>query len=210
MDIRETLDHVYGDNLKRAKWGRRLAVDTSLSVNRPSAEFLYRFVRQRRPGRCLEVGMAWGFSSVPICAALRDSTRGQSIIVDPFQWTTYEAVGCLLLREHKLSRFAKLVAERSDTFLPKLFARGHELDFAFIDGDHRIDATFVDFYYINKMLRVGGVVIFDDVQFGSVRSVVEYALKNFHYQVVEQPIRRFAVLERTREDDRDWSAYGGF
>jgi hypothetical protein len=46
--------------------------------------------------------------------------------------------------------------------LPKLQADGLRIDFAFIDGCHTFDYAMVDFFYIDKMLRVGGVVVFDD------------------------------------------------
>ncbi|MDY0002782.1 MAG: class I SAM-dependent methyltransferase [Polyangia bacterium] len=208
MNIREILDDVYQDNVKQAAWGRKRTLDTSLSIDRKTAEYLYRLVLELRPRRCIEIGMAWGFSSVPICAALRDGSNGRSLILDPFQRSTYGDVGRILLGRFGLNRWARFVPERSDVHLPKLFARGHETDFGFIDGDHRADATFVDFYYINKMLRVGGHLVFDDFQFASVRSVVQYALKTFHYVSVAQDNKRLAVLRRTGADDRGWGAYG--
>lgn len=35
-------------------------------------------------------------------------------------------------------------------------------DFVYIDASHRADDTFVDAYYANKMLKSGGILIFDD------------------------------------------------
>ncbi len=35
-------------------------------------------------------------------------------------------------------------------------------DFIYIDASHRADDTFVDAYYANKMLKQGGIMIFDD------------------------------------------------
>jgi len=35
-------------------------------------------------------------------------------------------------------------------------------DFIYIDASHRADDTFVDAYYANKMLKSGGILIFDD------------------------------------------------
>lgn len=208
MNITQILDDVYGSNVKKAKYGRYRTLDTSLSIDKKSAAYLYHLVSVLAPRLCIEIGMAWGYSSVPICAALRDGSKGLSIILDPFQRKTYENVGRNLLRQYGLNPYSRFVSERSDLQLPRLFSRGYEIEFGFIDGDHRIDATFVDFYYLNKMLRVGGHVVFDDYQFQSVRSVVVYALKNFHYQLVEQDNSRFAVLRRTGVDDRDWGCYG--
>ena len=57
--------------------------------------------------------------------------------------------------------------------LTRLCAEGERIDFAFIDGNHRFDYTLVDFFYIDKMLRLGGHVAFDDLWIASVRKVVK-------------------------------------
>jgi len=44
-------------------------------------------------------------------------------------------------------------------------AQGERIDFAFIDGAHTFDHVLVDFFYIDRMLNVGGIVAFDDVGF---------------------------------------------
>ena len=185
-------------------------IDTRLSIDRPAAEFLYETVCELAPASAIEVGMAWGFSSVPICAALRDTSGGKSLIFDPFQTETYEGVGLELVRQSGLAGNCVLAEERSDTALPALFKSGHTTQFAFIDGDHRIDAVIVDFYYINKMLKPGGAVVFDDYQFSSVRRVVNFALAQFHYTLVPQPNARLAMLKRIASDDRGWDHYGDF
>lgn len=35
-------------------------------------------------------------------------------------------------------------------------------DFIYIDGSHKSDETFIDAYYVNKFLKKGGLLIFDD------------------------------------------------
>jgi len=39
-------------------------------------------------------------------------------------------------------------------------ARGVKIDFAFVDGWHTFDYTLIDFFYIDKILRSGGLVSF--------------------------------------------------
>ncbi len=50
----------------------------------------------------------------------------------------------------------------SQTKLPELCAQGKLYDFIYIDASHRADDTFVDAYYAHKMLRPGGLIVFDD------------------------------------------------
>ena len=47
-----------------------------------------------------------------------------------------------------------------------------ELDAGFIDGNHGWPAVFVDFCYLNRMLRPGGLLFVDDVQIYAVGQLV--------------------------------------
>jgi len=49
----------------------------------------------------------------------------------------------------------------SQNILPT-FKVEEKYDFIYIDASHRADDTFVDAYYAHKMLKVGGIIIFDD------------------------------------------------
>jgi predicted O-methyltransferase YrrM len=205
------LDDLYGGLIKKTIRGTDREITPIQSIPRPAAEFVYRTVRDVRPTTALEVGMAWGFSSVSICTALRDNGHGVNIVIDPYQVNTYEGVALATLQGYGLSLFVQHQEQRSDLFLPKYWeGKQHTAQFAFIDGDHRIDAVFVDFYYVNKLLDEGGVVIFDDYQFSSVTAVVGYALKNFHYEQLPCDQSRFAALRKVKQDDRGWEAYGQF
>ena len=68
---------------------------------------------------------------------------------------------------------ARFVDDRSETALPLLaLVEGVELDAAFIDGNHGWPAVFVDFCYLNRMLRPGGLMFIDDVQIYAVAQLV--------------------------------------
>jgi predicted O-methyltransferase YrrM len=49
----------------------------------------------------------------------------------------------------------------SQNILPT-FPQKEKYDLIYIDASHRADDTFVDAYYAHKMLKVGGIIIFDD------------------------------------------------
>ena len=68
----------------------------------------------------------------------------------------------------------ELREEGSEFALPQLLKEGAVLDFAFIDGWHTFDHVLVDFFYINRMLRVGGIVAFDDVDFPAIERVLKH------------------------------------
>ena len=53
-------------------------------------------------------------------------------------------------------------------------AQGERIDFAFIDGAHTFDHALVDFFYIDRMLNVGGIVAFDDLGFPCIEKVCRF------------------------------------
>ncbi len=56
----------------------------------------------------------------------------------------------------------RFVAERSESALPTLDI--DNLDFVFIDGSHSFPSPFIDWYYTAFKLKVGGIVVVDDLQ----------------------------------------------
>jgi hypothetical protein len=47
---------------------------------------------------------------------------------------------------------------------------------AYIDGDHTFDYTLLDFWYVYKMLEIGGVVGFNDCDYPAVDEVLRFLL----------------------------------
>src|SRR5205814_9933840 len=67
--------------------------------------------------------------------------------------------------------------------LPPLVEQSVQLDFAFIDGWHTFDYKLLDFFFIDKMLRPGGIVALHDYQWESTGHVVRFALTHRRYTV---------------------------
>jgi predicted O-methyltransferase YrrM len=128
--------------------------------------------------RSLEVGCAYGLSSLHICDALSSRTAPQHTIIDPFQSSVWDGAGVRNLEEAGF-RFFKLIEERSEFALPELLKVGEErYDFIFVDGWHTFDHTLIDCFYATRLLRTGGYLLVDDVQMAPVRRVVDY-LSNY-------------------------------
>ena len=60
-------------------------------------------------------------------------------------------------------RFFELIEQPSEIVLPALLSAGKSYDMALIDGLHTADQTLLDFYYLDRMLRSGGILVIDDV-----------------------------------------------
>ena len=65
----------------------------------------------------------------------------------------------------------ELINEHSETALPKIADSGFRADLALIDGGHGWPTVFVDFCYINMMLKKDAYLIIDDNQLYSVRQL---------------------------------------
>jgi predicted O-methyltransferase YrrM len=124
--------------------------------------------------KTLEVGCAYGLSSLHICQALQDRSGASHTIIDPFQNTSWDGVGIKNLEEAGVS-FFELIEMKSEFALPRLLEDSEGgFDFIFVDGWHTFDHTLIDCFYATRLLRVGGYLVIDDVVLPAVRRVVDF------------------------------------
>jgi hypothetical protein len=96
----------------------------------------------------------------------------------------------------------RLIEAPSYRALAELEGSGQRIEFAFIDGWHTFDFTLVDFFFIDRMLNVGGVVAFDDASWPAIRKVCRFVKTNLAYSVMgvdgsdPEPSLKLRVSER--------------
>jgi predicted O-methyltransferase YrrM len=154
------------------------------AISREEGEFLQEMIRSARPQVSVEVGCAYGISSLYICEALREVNAAKHIIIDPYQHSVWEDVGLANLRRAGYADIIDFHEVFSYQYLSRLTEERVTIDFAFIDGAHTFDYVLVDFFLIDKLLRPGGIVILDDLLYPSIRSVCQYVLSNLHYKCI--------------------------
>jgi len=133
--------------------------------------------------KTLEVGCAYGISSLVICSAIKDREGASHTIIDPFQSVEWDEVGIRNLEEAGFG-FFNLIEKRSEFALPDLAESMRDgFDLVFIDGWHTFDHTLVDCFYATRLLRVGGYLVIDDAGFPSVRRVVDYLVNYPCYEL---------------------------
>jgi predicted O-methyltransferase YrrM len=159
------------------------------SVPPAVGEFLQRLIRQVKPHVSLEVGLAWGISTLFIREAL--DPHSHHIVIDPYQHQNYHGIG--LANLSRAGYEVEFHEAPSQVVLPRLWAEGRTVDFAFLDGRHTFDHVLVDFFYIDKLLRVGGVVALDDADWPGVRKVCRFVVTNRAY-------RLYGAVEPTYHD----------
>ena len=168
-------------------------------ISDAEADFLFRFVREHKSESTLEVGCGLGKSAVSIMLG----TGRTHTVVDPFQ-DNYESRGLANIQRAGLSDRLVFLPEYSRSALPRLLESGARFDFVFIDGSHRFDDIFVDFYYSDLLLSPGGFILFDDLWMRTARLVLAFIRSNRRdYSLVPGAPRTIAVVQKTSGDNRD-------
>ena len=155
-------------------------------VSGEEGEFLQRLIRHARASVTLEIGFAFGISTLFICDALRETGGERHIVLDPYQFTAiWGGIGVSQIRAAGFDDLVDFREQPSHQVLPELEAEGVTVDFAFIDGCHTFDHSVVDFFLVDRILRVGGIVAIDDAQWPSVRKACRFIATNRRYRVLD-------------------------
>jgi predicted O-methyltransferase YrrM len=166
-------------------------VEATSFIPRDECELIYRMVERCRPKSAVEVGTAYGVSTLCIADALAKSSpatdvSGRRLItIDPAQSTGWSSAGVHLLKRASLDSIVLFLEETSQLALPRLVRDGERFGFAFIDGWHTFDHVLVDFFFVDLMLEVGGIIVLDDVGYPAVHRALEFILSNREYELVE-------------------------
>jgi predicted O-methyltransferase YrrM len=149
-------------------------------------ELIIRIFEQVKPDISLETGFAYGVSALFACAALdRNGKPARHIVIDPRQSADYDRIGWLNVERAGYARFVDFREAPSELALPELLGAATRIQAAIIDGFHTFDHALIDFFYINKMLDVGGVVIFDDVNMPSIARLIGHVTTYPCYRVYD-------------------------
>ncbi len=147
---------------------------------------LQRVIRAVRPRVGIEVGLAYGISTLYILEAMSETGGEKLIGIDPAQHDEYWRGGGL--NNIRMAGYQSLYEFHEDTsqqVLPALVRQGQRVDFAFIDGWHTFDHVLIDFFYIDQMLKAGGVVVFDDVGYPSIKRACDFIITNRDYDIYD-------------------------
>jgi predicted O-methyltransferase YrrM len=153
------------------------------AISPEEGAFLHRLVGRSNAAHSIEIGCAFGLSSLHICLALQGRPNASHTILDPFQTSTFDRAGVRLLERAGID-FFHIIEERSELELPKLLESGRQFDFCFIDGLHTFDQTLLDFYYLNRMLKVGGILAIDDINHPAVNKAAKYIITYPCYRLI--------------------------
>lgn len=184
-----------------------------VALNLRAAAALRDWVLRERAVHTIEVGLAFGFSTLHICQALvlTGDPEARHIAIDPHQLTGYASVALCVLQDAGVAHMVDLQSEESQLVLPQFLAGGRCFDLAFVDGNHRFDYVFVDLFYLGRLVRKGGVIILDDYNLPGIKRAVSFFVANLDWTVADIVEDRLVVLRTaTGPDTRDFRFFAEF
>lgn len=180
----------------------------TVTITTSEGEAIRRWVVSEGATHTLEVGLAFGFSALYICEGLllNEHPDARHVVLDPHQTSAYAGCGLQILESAGVMPLAEFHGESSQLALPQFLKEGRQFDLAFVDGNHRFDAVFVDLYYLGHLVRKGGEIILDDYQLPGIRRAAAFFVNNLGWTVEEiSPLDAehcWAVLRTSEEEDR--------
>lgn len=165
--------------------GERTELHSHTSMNQ--GLFLQEVLEDVKPAATLEIGLAYGISSMFILEKLKEfgNAAKSHIIVEPYPWN---GVAEYNIEKAGLSYLTDYRYKKSDEVLPPLYYEKHEIQFAYVDTTKLFDVVLTDFYFIDKILVPGGVIVLDDCGGGwpGVQRVARFVNSLPHYELYKQ------------------------
>ncbi|MBC7887146.1 MAG: class I SAM-dependent methyltransferase [Ferruginibacter sp.] len=165
--------------------GERIPLHSNTS--KEQGIFLQKIFDRVKPANSLEVGFAYGISAMFILEKHREagSEDGAHLVIEPDSY--WGTVAIHNIEKEGLTKYLQIRRDYSDKILTQLYHQNHRIQYAYIDTTKQFDTVLQDFYFINKILDVGGVVILDDCGGGwpGVQRVARFISSLPHYKILE-------------------------
>ncbi len=173
--------------------------DSTTPVKVEEAKTIYDLIKSRGITKTLEIGFAYARSASHIMAA----SGSLHIAMDPFQ-DHYGNIGVKNIENLGLADKFELIRDFSHAVLPQFVKEGRKFEFIFIDGDHKFDGIFIDFYYSDFLIDKDGLLLFHDTWMRSTQLVLQFIRKNRKdYKEIPVANQNMALFTKIGEDQRD-------
>ncbi|MBK9944970.1 MAG: class I SAM-dependent methyltransferase [Kouleothrix sp.] len=96
------------------------------------------------------------------------------------------------------------IIEKSQYALPKITQRDH--DCILIDGNHGFPVPFVDWYYCAGLLKLGGVVIVDDLYIWTCGILADFLREQPEWRTIKETSRTMVSMKIMEgSQDKEWT-----
>jgi len=213
--FRSALLSMYRDEPQPGADGQLHSIDRETRISAPHGMWMYDLCLSAKPKATLEVGMAYGYSTLYILAALARNRAGHHTAIDPFQHALWHGIGLTHARTHAPAGGNnggfRFIEDRSDRVAADLARANAAFDLIYIDGNHRFDDVLTDFYLYAPLCATGGHIVFDDVWMPSIRTVMSFVRANRNdFAEIATPVSSICVFQRIGDDTRKWNHFQKF
>ncbi len=178
-----------------------------VAASAAEGEALRDWVLREGATQTIEIGLGYGISALYICegSLVNSDSTARHVMVDPYQAARFSDLGLQFLGEAGIGEMVEHHEEESQIALPRLLGEARSFDFAFVDGNHRFDAVFVDLFYLGRLVRKGGIVFLDDYQLPGVARAASFFASNLGWTLEEvsaaDDLHQWAVLRTSAIPD---------
>ena len=189
----------------------------TVTITSEEGEAIRKWVINENATHTVEIGLAFGFSALYICEGLlvNGNPNPRHVTLDPWQSTGYASRGLEILAEAGVKSLIEFHREKSQLALPQFLKEGRQFDLAFVDGNHRFDAVFLDLYYLGHLVRKSGIIILDDYNQPGIERAASFFINNLDWQIEEtsppDDKHHWVVLRTSADEDtRDFRYFVEF
>jgi len=182
----KSLENIFETNtIEVDDLGERIPLHSNTSLEQ--GIFLQKIFDAIKPKKSIEIGFAYGISTMFILEKHRESGSPEKahMVIEPDGSWGNAAIHNI--QKEGLIEYLEVRKDVSDKVLPQLYHENYRIQYAYVDTLKQFDVVMQDFYFINKMLDVGGVIILDDCGGGypGIQRVARFINSLPHYKVLE-------------------------
>lgn len=205
------LSSMYRGEPQRGTDGAMHTLDPETRISIDEGLYLHRLCLDAKAQQTLEIGCAYGFSTLYFLAALKSSPGSKHVTIDPFQRSEWHGIGAEKASTVGMNAAFQLIEELSIIALPTSISQRLLFDVIFIDGAHRFDDVLVDFTLSATICRAGGYIALDDLWMPSIRKVTSFIRRNRgDFAEVQGVVKNIAVFKKIGKDQRGWRHFNDF
>ena len=159
--------------------GEKIKIAGTSTLN--NIRIIREILREFKPIRTLEIGLAHGASALTILSTLREISPNGFLhtAIDPHQTTVWGGSSIRVINDEGYAENFRFYEDYSAIVLANLVKEKEKFDFAYVDGSHLFEDVFLDFYYTSILLNKDGIVLFDDCTDRHVAKVIKFINKNY-------------------------------
>lgn len=210
--FRLPLFSMYAGEPQQGTGGEKFPIDATTLISPEQGMWIYNLCRELKPKKTAEIGLAYGFSTIYILAALHENGAGLHFAIDPCQTSVFNDIGLCQPAKVGMSSAFRFIPERSVPAFVDLIRSGDFFEFIFIDGSHRFDDALVDFMLSAEVCLPGGCIVFDDMWMPPIQRAVSFVRANrADFAEIPTPIPNIAAFRKIApKDPRAWDHYVEF